>query len=176
MQISSYSSYGNVGGYGQGRGRGGAQSLTDSQQSALTDILSQYDPSNLTSDDKASIRQQIQDAGIQPGRALGQALTEAGFDPQSLRPEGAGQGQRPQGKPPGVGGPPPQNGQSGVSLTSDQTDQLKSILEQLTNNDSTDDSTALTSLQSFLEELGKNTQQNGRGQNPLSGLLYNVTA
>ncbi len=66
--------------------------LTDDQKSQVQSILSNYDPKTLTADDAKAIFKSIQDAGIQAGPGLREALSNAGFDAQQLRalanPEG----------------------------------------------------------------------------------------
>jgi len=121
-------------------------SLTDEQQSTLNEILSQYDPENLTDEDAKSMMDAIRDAGIRPSREVGQTLEAAGFDMEQLKPpappEGSGMG--------GPGGPPP-SGAEGSSETEDETSQLISqLLEQIQNGDVSEDdlSSLLLALQS----------------------------
>jgi hypothetical protein len=66
--------------------------LTDEQKQKVQDILSKFDPNNLTAADAKQIFKAFRDAGIQPGDDLKNAITDAGFDPNKLRslsrPEG----------------------------------------------------------------------------------------
>ena len=70
---------------------------TTSLQSTLHGILDGIDPSTATEADLEGIREAIQEAGIRPGPALGNALVEAGFDPEAIRTAGSGE----------LGAPPP---------------------------------------------------------------------
>lgn len=48
--------------------------LTDDQKSAIQDILSNYDPENITKEDAKEIWQAFQDAGIQPQEGLKEVI------------------------------------------------------------------------------------------------------
>ncbi len=58
----------------------GTQTLTDKQQSQVSSILSQYEPSNLTGSDAQSIMQALRKAGIPMGSGLRDAMKADGFD------------------------------------------------------------------------------------------------
>ncbi|MBQ4827727.1 hypothetical protein J8L84_00385 [Alteromonas sp. MMG017] len=75
------------------------QALSDTQKESVSDILSSYDPENLSSEDAASIVEQFKEAGIEPSKSLNSALSSAGFEGKNIA-ELAGMG-----KPPP---PPPQ--------------------------------------------------------------------
>jgi len=80
--------------------QGGSASITESQTAKLQEILSNFDPESLSTEDAAEIVSQIRDLGIQPGRELAEELKSAGFDPRELREAASVEGQR---RPP----PPP---------------------------------------------------------------------
>jgi hypothetical protein len=98
-----------------------SQQLTEEQKSTVKDVLSQYDPSNLSESDMQEIKSAMDEAGIKPGRGMMSAMKEAGFEPPEggRGPQGAG---RPEGPPPGgknggagrPSGPPP-GGAQGMS-------------------------------------------------------------
>lgn len=58
----------------------GAHPLTDDQRSQLQDILANYDPENMTAEDTQTMRDEIREAGIRPGKELRTTLQEAGFE------------------------------------------------------------------------------------------------
>ncbi|WP_445946849.1 hypothetical protein [Shewanella sp.] len=60
------------------------KSLTQEQQTLITETLSQFDPENLTESDAISITKAFSQAGIQPGKALGSAISELGFDAKNI--------------------------------------------------------------------------------------------
>lgn len=60
--------------------------LSDEQKTQVATILKDYDASNLSSEDALSIRQAFKDAKIAPGRDLRQAIENAGFSTDQLRP------------------------------------------------------------------------------------------
>jgi hypothetical protein len=64
--------------------------LTDDQKSQLEEIISNYDPENMTQEDMKSMMDEIRDAGITPSKDLRDIMDAAGFKP----PE------KPQGPPP----------------------------------------------------------------------------
>jgi len=60
------------------------QSLTDQQQSLITETLSEFDAENINEADAISIVEAFSEAGIQPGIALEKAMSEFGFDAKTL--------------------------------------------------------------------------------------------
>ena len=64
------------------------QSLTDEQKQTIADILSQYDPENITEEDAKAIFQAFKDAGITPAKGMKEAIEAAGFDAEDLRSKG----------------------------------------------------------------------------------------
>ena len=61
------------------------QALTADQISQIKAILSQYNPSTLTSDDAKVIHEKFREAGIHAGPETKDAIIAAGFDPEKLR-------------------------------------------------------------------------------------------
>jgi hypothetical protein len=64
-----------------------AQHLSKDQKDTLEEILSRYDPENLSRNDLQSLREEIADAGIPRNSAAMRVLREAGFN---LRGQGQG--------------------------------------------------------------------------------------
>ena len=112
-----------------------SQGLTDDQKNTITEILSQYDPDNVTEEDAQAIFQAFKDAGITPTRGMKEVIEAAGFDAEDLRSKGMTDNQMPP--------PPPPSQSSGVNLSALQS--LQEILNQydLTNL-SEEDQTSLT--------------------------------
>ena len=110
-----------------------SQGLTDDQKTTITEILSQYDPENVTEEDAQAIFQAFKDAGITPTRGMKEVIEAAGFDAEDLRSKGMTDNQM----------PPPPSQSSGVNLSALQS--LQEILNQydLTNL-SEEDQTSLT--------------------------------
>ncbi|MCE1255286.1 MAG: hypothetical protein LWX83_17280, partial [Anaerolineae bacterium] len=59
--------------------------LTDDQKSQVKNILSQYDPAVITSNDAKKVFESFREAGIGPAAGLKEAITEAGFSADKLR-------------------------------------------------------------------------------------------
>jgi hypothetical protein len=126
----------NIQGMGPGMmgmmGMGGMQqsnTLTSDQKDTISSILKKFDSNNLTSSDAQSIFKQLQDAGINPGKGVTDALKSAGFDPKKLG-ELAFQGNQGQGM---QGMMPPMMGMDGsqsTQLTDDQKKTVTSILDK----------------------------------------------
>jgi hypothetical protein len=118
-----------------------AQSLTDEQKQKVADILSEYDPENITEKDAKAIFQAFKDAGITPTKGLKETIEAAGFDAEDLRTKGM----------PDKGGqmppPPPEGSSQGVNVSALQS--LQEILSQydLSNLSGDDESALLTKLQ-----------------------------
>ena len=64
--------------------KGQQSSLTDEQTQTLQSILEQYNADSLTSDNATSIVEQLKSEGIEPSKALGSALSSAGFDAKKI--------------------------------------------------------------------------------------------
>lgn len=112
-----------------------SQGLTEDQKTTITEILSQYDPENVTEEDAQAIFQAFKDAGITPTRGMKEVIEAAGFDAEDLRSKGMTDSQMPP--------PPPQSESTGVNLSALQS--LQEILNQydLTSL-SEEDQTSLT--------------------------------
>lgn len=65
--------------------RSTTQTLTTEQEAVVHAILSEYDSSSLTFDDTKTIHRAFNEAGLQKGPALDDAMRSAGFDPHTLR-------------------------------------------------------------------------------------------
>src|SRR3954447_5590814 len=136
--------------------------MTEEAKKQVTDILSQYDPENLTSDDMDAINKSFKGAGIRPNGELKSMLEDSGYDPKALGDrarqtqgaDGAPPGGPPGGGPP-PGGPPPGGGAppgGSQQASSDQIKQLGAVLEQYDlNNLSEDDQ---SNISKKLTELG----------------------
>jgi len=98
------------------------QSLTENQQSILSETLSQYDAENLTEADALSIVESFSQAGIQPGVAMEKAMSDLGFDAKSIGDSAkvSDEGSRP---------PPPPPKQSSEEITS-MVDYLAELVEE----------------------------------------------
>ena len=98
------------------------QSLTEDQQSILSETLSQYDAENLTEADALSIVESFSQAGIQPGVAMEKAMSDLGFDAKSIGDSAkvSEEGSRP---------PPPPPKQSSEEITS-MVDYLAELVEE----------------------------------------------
>jgi hypothetical protein len=106
------------------------QALTDDQKKQIQDILSQYDPSNLTAEDAKSIFKAFKDAGIRPGPGMKDAITAAGFDAEKLFSLGGHKGHHRHGSESSSSAA---QGESGINVSALQ--QLQTLLNQydLTN-------------------------------------------
>jgi len=124
MSISSIQGLGQTQAMGamQGMGRGPKpQPLSDEQKTTLQEILSEYDPASVSSEDAKEFFTQIREAGIR-GPEVREAVEAAGFDADALFEMAHGDRQ------------PPQRAQSNqqINLTSLQT--LQQILNQFDLN------------------------------------------
>ncbi len=115
--------------------------LTSDQAQTISDILSQYDPDNVSEDDAKAIFQAFKDAGITPAKGMKEAIEADGFDAEDLRSKGLGDGNMPP--------PPPQNTSSSSSINLSALQSLQQILSQfdLTNLSDSDQTSLLTKLQ-----------------------------
>jgi hypothetical protein len=98
------------------------QSLTEDQQTLLSETLSQYDADNLSEADALSIVDTLSQAGIQPSTTLEKAMSDLGFDAKSIGDTAkvAEDGNRP---------PPPPPKQSSDEITS-MVDYLAELMEE----------------------------------------------
>ncbi len=116
--------------------------LSADQTSQIAEILSQYDPDNVSDEDAKAIFAAFKDAGITPAKGMKEAIEAAGFDAEDLRARGMGdQGMLP---------PPRSTSSQGINLSA-----LKSLQELLSQYDLTNLSESDQSdLTSKLQELG----------------------
>lgn len=98
-------------------------SLSTSQKETIASVLEQFDATNLTSSDASSIVSAFEEAGIEPGKALESALSEAGFDAKEIGDLAS------KGGPSGGGGMPPPPSEQEQSDVSDMLDSLLSLGE-----------------------------------------------
>ncbi|MCB0748042.1 MAG: hypothetical protein KDC90_11325 [Ignavibacteriae bacterium] len=74
-----------------------SQPLTDEQKETVNSILSNYDSSNMTTENVESLKAEFNEAGIRPSEDLKGMMEEAGFEvPERSGPQGA----KGKGKPP----------------------------------------------------------------------------
>jgi len=98
--------------------------LSEEQQALISDTLSELDADNLTETDALSIIESFSEAGIQPGKAMESAISDLGFDAQSIGELANVQGSEGKGAPPPP--PPPQDAAEVASMTS----YLEELLEE----------------------------------------------
>ncbi len=87
-----------------------SQPLSEEQENALQDILSNYDLENISQEELDQLHAEMEEAGIPRSRETMQAMTEAGLDFSTMAP--------PEGPPPGgmpPGGEGSEGGVSGIS-------------------------------------------------------------
>jgi hypothetical protein len=58
--------------------------ISDAQKTTVTDILSKYDPTNLSTTDVSSILTAFREAGIGPAKGLKETIDSAGFNSDSI--------------------------------------------------------------------------------------------
>ena len=74
-----------------------SQPLTDEQKETVSSILSNYDSSNMTTENVESMKAELNEAGIKPSEDLKGMMEEAGFEvPERSGPKGV----KGKGKPP----------------------------------------------------------------------------
>jgi hypothetical protein len=61
------------------------QPISDEDKQQIKSILSQYDPSTISTSDAQSIFQSFRSSGITPGAGMLETIQDAGFDPDTLR-------------------------------------------------------------------------------------------
>lgn len=117
--------------------------LSEEQGAKLTEILSKYDPTKVTSGEAQKIVTEIKEAGINPGKGLAEAMAAEGFDAKAVGDAGKPEGDRPP-PPNGEGGPNGKVDSAAISLLSDIIDSFgdeemtsenwASVLAQLEEN------------------------------------------
>lgn len=98
------------------------QSLTEEQQTFITDTLAEFNADQLSEEDALGIIEMFSEANIQPGAALEKAMSSAGFDAKSIGDIAAASDS---GRPP----PPPPPKQSTDEISS-MVDYLAELLEE----------------------------------------------
>jgi len=124
------------------------QSLTNVQQSLISDTLSEFDVNNLTEADALNIVETFSQAGIQPGIALEKAVSSVGFDAKTI-------GELANVKEKGNKPPPPPPKQSSDEITS-MVDYLAELLKERLaekNNDSLSDEDKQSILAQVFEKF-----------------------
>ncbi|SMP86166.1 hypothetical protein SAMN06313540_10320 [Epsilonproteobacteria bacterium SCGC AD-308-E02] len=125
-----------------------SSSLSTDQQAFIADLLSQYDSESLSASDAQEIVKALQEAGIEPSKAMESTMAASGFDAKEIgdlagvgKGDGAG---RPMGPP-----PPKKEEMSSVS------DLLESLLSSDEEEDDTTTSTTSSSFDTVLDYTSK---------------------
>ena len=125
-----------------------SSSLSTDQQAFIADLLSQYDSESLAASDAQEIVKALQEAGIEPSKAMESTMAASGFDAKEIgdlagvgKGDGAG---RPMGPP-----PPKKEEMSSVS------DLLESLLSSDEEEDDTTTSTTSSSFDTVLDYTSK---------------------
>ncbi|MDY0250108.1 MAG: hypothetical protein RBR45_08680 [Pseudomonas sp.] len=125
------------------------QSITQDQRKIIEDTLAQYDSQSLTQADASSIVEMFKESGIQPGRALADAMTEFGFDAKSV------------GDLAGVGGPPPGGpemganaGPAALNISDSMLQELNELLSEYYSDDLSEESrdATLSAIKEIFQE------------------------
>ncbi len=101
------------------------QNFTEDQKAQVASILADYDPTALTTEDAQSINAAFKEAGFKEGFGLYQAISEAGFDGDTIRDLDPPPHQSKEAM-----GPPPPRGGGSLGLNKTALAELQSILEQ----------------------------------------------
>lgn len=125
-----------------------SSSLSTDQQAFIADLLSQYDSESLSASDAQEIVKALQEAGIEPSKAMESTMAASGFDAKEIGDlAGVGKGDgggRPMGPP-----PPKKEEMSSVS------DLLESLLSSDEEEDDTTTSTTSSSFDTVLDYTSK---------------------
>lgn len=121
--------------------------LTEEQSTGLSDLLKEYDASDLSDDDAKAIVAQIKELGIAPGSGLSDALAAAGIDARDLADQ-AGIGGGPNGK----SGPPPGGGEGRGTVNSDAVALIAEVLESMETDES--ETSFIETLKQRMEDQG----------------------
>ena len=106
-------------------------SLTDDQKQLISDTLAQYDAGNLTKVDAQSIVKIFNEAGIQPGKALAEAMAANGFNAREVGDTAGLRGRE-------TGPPPAQGSNGGLNIDKESLEQLFTLLDQYLHDDMSD--------------------------------------
>ena len=137
------------------------RSSTTSTFDTISDILSNYDASSLSSDDAKEIVEALSSAGISPSKELEEAMSNLGFDAKEV---GSLAGVGPQG---GMPPPPPPNGEGS------EQDSISSILDILLNEE--DESNSSTSFETILDYTSRIISLNENAKDEVKQLLENYS-
>lgn len=150
-------------------GTQGVKTLSVDQKTGLTDLLSQYDTSDLSDEDAKSIVDGIKELGISSSRELASVLRDSGVDARGLAQQ-AGVGGKEGGPPPGggkggpggAGGPGGPGGSGGAGQSSgakgpDET--AVQLLEEAVAALAEGEEDSTTSLSDLLQEAGVDVTQ-----------------
>jgi hypothetical protein len=123
-----------------------SSSLTTDQQAFISDLLSQYDAESLSASDAQEIVIALQEAGIEPSKAMESTMAASGFDAKEIG-DLAGVGKGDGGSRP-MGPPPPKK---------EEMSSVSDLLESLLSSDDEDDSStsSLSSFQTILDYTSK---------------------
>jgi len=114
-------------------GSNNSSSLTSSQLETISSVLSNYDSSNLSSEDASAIVEAFSTAGISPSRELANVMSSEGFNAKEVGDlAGVGRGDMPPPPPP----PPSGNEQ--------EESDISSLLDTLLSIDSEDEESSTT--------------------------------
>ena len=123
------------------------QTLTSDQSTKLTELLSNYDAKSVSEADAKAIAAQVKELGIQPGKAMAEAMGTQGFDAKSIgemaAPDKAG-GKRGDGGPEGSRPPPPPQDGTATKGTVDDTavSLLAEVMESYSSTEMTEETWA----------------------------------
>ncbi|HNY25994.1 MAG TPA: hypothetical protein PLA90_05765 [Candidatus Sumerlaeota bacterium] len=115
-----------------------SRTLTDEQKTQLEEILSKYDPANMTEADKKALMEELRSANIPPCKATFETMEAAGF-----------------AKPTPPAGPPPEESSSTSSSSSVNASFLE-LLQQFQSGQ-VSESEFIDELNAIKEELEQNT-------------------
>ena len=121
----------------------GRSHLTDKQSQHIKETLSKYDPNNLTKADAKEIVSSFREAGIQPSKALKEAMLAEGLDAKILAKKAGLQHQH-------LSGTAEKN--ESLNISENQLSELYKLLHQYHNDDSLnkDRNSLLNSIQEVL--------------------------
>lgn len=123
-------------------------SLSEEQQTLITETLSQYDADCLSEADAQSIVEVFSEANLAPGKAFADALSEAGFDAKEI---GDLAGMGPNQESMGAKEPPAPPKSEGQGFTDEMLTTLESLLAEYEGRDL--DSDTIDSITATMEEL-----------------------
>jgi hypothetical protein len=125
--------------------------------------LSQYDASSLTSEEASEIIAAFEEAGIQPSRALGEAMKAEGFDAKEVG-DLAGVGGPKEGHMPPPPPPPP---------SEEEQSEISTLLNSILNEESSDEdnSTTTSSFDEIMEYTSKILNLNDESKEEVMNIL-----